>query len=248
MSTQPNFVFLHGGQHGSWCWSRLLAANESRQPPRALLLDVPGCGLKRARGHETPTLAEVVAELNAEVLAADLGPAILVGHSMAGSLMPSMAELAPELYRHLVFLSACLPRRGESVMDTMGQCLAGQDPGVVGWPVDPRSAPPLELLSAMFGPGLDGPTLHHLLQEAVQDQWPMSLATAPVPLDGHLLTQPSSYIVTLQDPILPVAWQGRFAERAAARAMYTLDAPHESFLSHPSELMALLSQIAAHGP
>lgn len=247
MSTQPSFVFLHGGQHGSWCWSQLLATNES-QPRRALLLDVPGCGLKRTRGHETPTLAEVVAELNAEVLAADLGPAILVGHSMAGSLMPSMAALAPELYSQLVFLSACLPRRGESVMDTMGQRLAGQDPGVVGWPVDPRGAPPLELLAAMFGPGLDGPTLHRLLQEAVQDQWPLSLATAPVPLDGHMLTQPSSYIVTLQDPILPVAWQGRFAERAAARAMYTLDASHESFLSHPSELMALLSQIAAHGP
>lgn len=248
MRKQPCFVFLHGGQHGSWCWSRLLATNAAQTPPRALLLDVPGCGLKRTRRHETPTLAEVVAELNAEVRAADLGPAILVGHSMAGSLMPSMAALAPELYSHLVFLSACLPRRGESVMDTMGQRLAGQDPGAVGWPVDPQSAPPLELLAAMFGPGLDGPTLQHLLHEAVQDQWPLSLATAPVPLDGHQLTQASSYIVTLQDPILPVAWQGRFAERAAARALYTLDAPHESFLSHPSELMALLSQIAAHGP
>jgi pimeloyl-ACP methyl ester carboxylesterase len=248
MSTDTAWVFLHGGQHGSWCWSRLLAQLSPQERARAVLLDVPGCGSKRERRAETPTLEEVAIELNTQVQAAALGPAILVGHSMAGSLLPSMAALEPQLYQHLVYLSACLPRRGESVLTTMGQSVAGVDPSVVGWPLDPATTAPADLMAAMFGPSLDAHTLQALLHEVAQDQWPMSLAGAPVPLEGRDVAVPSSYVVTLQDPILPVAWQGRFAERAHARALYTLDAPHETFLSHPAELAAVLQRIAAAAP
>lgn len=250
MNAPTAWVFLHGGQHGSWCWSTLLAQMSAADRSRTLLLDVPGCGLKRHRGAESPSLAEVVAELNAEVEAAGFGAGtvVLVGHSMAGSLLPSMAAAAPRLYRRLVYLSACVPRQGDSVMDTMGATLRGIDPAVVGWPMDPATTAPEALLRAMFGPGLDADTLNHLLRESVQDQWPMSLATAAMPRGGRGHDVPADFIVTLQDPILPVAWQGRFAERAGARALHLFDAPHEAFLSHPAELAALLAQIAAPEP
>jgi pimeloyl-ACP methyl ester carboxylesterase len=247
-ATATAWVFLHGGQHGSWCWSALLAQMSAADRARTLLLDVPGCGLKRQRGDESPTLAEVVAELNAEVAAAGFGPAVLVGHSMAGSLLPLMVAAAPQRYRQVVYLAACVPRPGDSVMATMGGTVRGLDPAVVGWPMDPATTAPEALLRAMFGPGLEAHTLSHLLHEAVQDHWPMSLATAALPHDGQGLSVPADYIVTLQDPILPVAWQGRFAERAGARAMHQLDAPHEAFLSHPAALAALLARMAAPEP
>ena len=154
--------------------------------------------------------------------------------------------LAPALFTHLVYVAACLPRPGDSVLGTLGSGLRGVDPAVVGWPVDPASSAPLALLQAMFAPGLDAATLQWLLAEAVQDQWPLQLAAEPVVLQRHGV--PSSYVVTLQDPILPVAWQGRFAERAGARAMPMLDAPHEVFLTHPALLAALLLALPARPP
>jgi pimeloyl-ACP methyl ester carboxylesterase len=239
MNTAPAFVFLHGGQHGSWCWARLIA--QLAPSGRALLaLDVPGCGSKRGRDTAGLTLAGVAAELNADIRAAGLESAVLVGHSMAGALMAQMASLAPTLYRHLIYVAACVPRRGESVLDTLGHSLRGVDPAVVGWPLDPQRTPPLDMLTAMFAPGLDDATLQMLLAECVQDQWPLQLAAEPVALEGRDLPVPASYVVTARDPILPVAWQGRFAERAGARAMVVIDAPHEVFLTHPAELAELL--------
>ncbi|MDB5868489.1 MAG: hypothetical protein JWP96_821 [Polaromonas sp.] len=247
MTTPSAFVFLHGGQHSSWCWDRLIThlAPTTLARQRVLALDVPGCGRKRWRAGAESTLLEVATELNAEIRAAGLGPVVLVGHSMAGSLLPHMAALAPELFRHLIYLAACVPRQGESVMDTLGSTLHGVNPGVVGWPLDPQSTSPQAMMTAMFGTGLDEATLQRLLAECAQDQWPVSLAAEPVMLDGRDLAIPSSYVVTLKDPILPVSWQGRFAERAGARAMYTMDAPHELFLSQPAELAVLLRSIAA---
>lgn len=245
MSAAPAFVFLHGGQHGSWCWGRLI--EQLAPSSRATLgLDVPGCGLKRGQDTSAQTLASVATALNAEIRAAGLGPVVLVGHSMAGALLPLMAALDPALFCHLAYLAACLPRPGDSVLATLGQTVRGLDPAVVGWPLDPLSTPPLAMLQAMFGPGLDAATLQWLLAEAVQDQWPLQLAAEPVAL--HPAVLPATYVVTLQDPILPVAWQGRFAERAGAGAMPMLDAPHEAFLTHPAALAALLLALPARPP
>ena len=246
MTTPSAFVFLHGGQHSSWCWERLIThlAPTTLARQRVLTLDVPGCGRKRWRAGAASTLLEVATELNAEIRAAKLGRVVLVGHAMAGSLLPQMAALAPDLFRHLVYLAACVPRQGESVMDTLGGTLQGVHPSVVGWPLDPQSTSPQDMMTAMFGTGLDKATLQMLLAECAQDQWPLSLAAEPVALDGRDLAVPSSYVVTLKDPILPVFWQGRFAERAGARAMYSMDAPHELFFSQPAELAGLLQAIA----
>lgn len=239
-------ALLHGGQHGSWCWERLLEHLPPACPAwdRVQLLDVPGCGRKRGQEREAPTLASVAAELHADLQANGATQVVLVGHSMAGALMPEMAALAPATYRHLIYLAACSPRRGDSVLATMGGSLRGLDTSTVGWPLAPASTPPQEMLTAMFCPGLDDATLQHVLQECVQDKWPAALARDPVAREGREVPVPASYIITARDPILPLAWQGRFAERAGARLMPTIDAPHEVFYTHPGELAALLQALA----
>tara|TARA_R110002110_G_C13470525_1_gene720964 strand:+ start:81925 stop:82575 length:651 start_codon:yes stop_codon:yes gene_type:complete len=201
-----------------------------------LALDIPGCGKKRARPAENICLSQVASELIAEVRQAGIEDAVLVGHSMAGVVMPYLADQAPGLFSHLIFVTACVPRLGESVMQTMGSGLRGLDPAVVGYPVDPATTDPFELMRAMFAPGLSDEDVQWLLQECSQDSWPMSLAVEPLAVDLCNIRVPKSYIVTAADPILPPAWQGRFAERAGAANQLTLDAAHEVFLSHPVAL------------
>ena len=239
-STNTNFVFLHGGNHGGWCWARLIESLRPHCVGHMLTLDLPGCGTKRARLAGDITLSQVASELLAEVREAGIEDAVLVGHSMAGVVMPYLAYQAEGLFSHLVFVTACVPRLGESVVQTMGSGLRGLDPAVVGYPLDPATTDPLELMRAMFAPGLSDEDVEWLLQECSQDNWPMSLALEPLSVDLRNIDVPKTYIVTAADPILPPAWQGRFAERAGVANQWTLDAAHEVFLSHPAELADVL--------
>ncbi len=238
-----HFVFLHGGNHGSWCWDRLINVLQDRFEGKMLALDVPGCGTKRTSPAPDPLgLSDLADILLNEIRQADIHSAVLVGHSMAGVVMPYLAQQAPDLFSRMIFVSSCTPRLGESVMQTMGSSVRGDDPSVVGYPLDPTTTDPLELMRAMFAPGLSGNDVDWLLQECVLDQWPMSLAMEPLAVDVTEIPIPTTYIVTEHDPILPPAWQGRFAERVGARQQFAIDAAHEVFLSHPGELASLIER------
>ena len=247
LNKNSNFVFLHGGNHGSWCWYRLIEALQSQCNGQFLALDIPGCGTKRAQPSEGISLSEVATELINEVRQAGIQQAVLVGHSMAGAVMPYLAQQAPSLFSRLVFVTACVPRLGESVMQTMGTSLRGLDPEVVGYPLDPATTDALALMRAMFAPGLSHKDVQWLLEECAHDHWPMSLAAEPLSVELHKLKIPKTYIVTERDPILPPAWQGRFAERAGAENQFSIDAAHEVFLSHPVELADAILRALGEG-
>lgn len=239
-------VFVHGGSHGSWCWDDVIAQMKcmGRKGP-LIALDVPGCGAKRDRRSEPLTLAAIAAELNAEVSSRVTGSALLVGHSMAGILLPFMVALAPAQYSEACFLAACIPRVGESVADTLGTGTQGMDPDKVGWPV-PLSDDPIAMYKAMFGPDMTQKQLDWVIEQAKRDDWPRSAATEPVDRAGFPRKTRTSYIATQRDPILPLVWQGRFAERIGAKSLYLIDTPHEPFITHPTELAELIHQICSH--
>ncbi|MBR9909318.1 MAG: alpha/beta hydrolase [Gammaproteobacteria bacterium] len=242
MRAADNFVFLHGGNHGGWCWARLMESLQQRFTGRMLALDIPGCGSKRGQQREAISLPMVADELIDDIRQAGIDQAVLVGHSMAGVVMPYLAQRAPDLFSQLLFVTTCVPRLGESIMQTMGASTRGVDATVVGYPLDPASTEPMDLMRAMFAPGLSEQDVEWLLRECSQDHWPMPLALEPLVVDMNDLPVARAYIVTEQDPILPPEWQGRFAERSGARAQYSIAAAHEVFLSHPAELAALIER------
>lgn len=239
-------VLLHGGSHGSWCWAPLLAELDRQPGPfgRLLALDMPGCGRKRGRDVADKTLASIVAELNQDIRDAGLTEIVLVGHSIAGILLPMMVAADPALFSHLIYLTTSLPREGESILSMMGTSLHGQDPEHVGWPVDPAT-PPMELFQAMFAPDLTPEQVAWLMSEVAQDVTPAAVATEPATRHGYAGRVPATYVVTLRDPILPPVWQRRFAERAGCDVIVEIDTPHEPFVSHPALLAETLREIVA---
>ena len=118
-----NFVLVHGGAHGGWCF----------QPLARVLRD---------NGHEvyTPTLTglgerahlfradvdldchidDVVAVLRYE----DLRDAILVGHSYGGAVITGAADRAPDRVAHRVYLDSMEPKDGQSMVDIAGPFMA----------------------------------------------------------------------------------------------------------------------------
>jgi pimeloyl-ACP methyl ester carboxylesterase len=231
-----DLIFMHGGYHGSWCWASLL--DELRTAPsdfgRLITLDAPGAGTKRGQDASGETIASIAHSLNDELRAAGVRVAVLIGHSLAGVLTPVMAAQDPSLFADLIFLQTVAPQEGQSMHEQMGSGLHGEDPDRLGQPFDPAGKTQAERFAAMFGVDFDDEQLRLLLAETAQDLTPPAFLDEPVTRQGY---DPgrfrTSYVVATRDPVLPPAWQRRFAERLGCARVVEIDTPHEAFISHP---------------
>lgn len=241
-----DLILLHGGNHGSWCWGPLLdeLARDGAGFGQIITLDMPGSGSKRGRDNAHLDLAAIVRELNNELRGAGVTQGVLLGHSIAGVLLPMMAVEDPSLYSQLIYLATALPDEGQSIMQLLGTGRHGEDPECVGYPLDPQTSSPQEMSLAMFGQDLSGSQLSWLLDEVAQDSTPPAVALEPATRVGYGGLLPASYIVTLRDNILPPPWQRRFAERAGAGRIIEIDTPHEPFVSHPALLAGVLRELS----
>ena len=245
MSPQ-DLVFLHGGGHGSWCWNPLFAelAKAPGRFGRRIALDVPGAGRKRGQDAGRETISSIARSLNDELRAAGVRSAALIGHSLAGVVMPRMAAEDPPLFADLVFLQTSAPLEGQTIADQMGTGLHGQDPDRVGYPVDIAKVSGADMFTALFGVDLDPDRLRWLLAETSKDATPRALVEEPVSRSGYDPTRfRTVYVLAKRDPILPPEWQRRFADRLGCAQIVEIDTPHEAFLSHPALLADTLRRL-----
>ena len=237
MTRNPAFALLHGGGQGSWVWDAC-AALLRESGARVLALDVPGCGAKRHRDTATLGVEQVADELIAEIRA--FGAVTLVGHSQAGTILPVLAQHAPEYVSRLIYLSCSAPLPGFSVIDQMGRGVHGQNRDEVGWPLDPDTFGRDAQYQLMFCNDMDAAQAAAFTARPLDENWPMAVTVAVDWHYDHLANWPSTYIVCARDGILPVAWQHRFAERLQCKRIVTIDAGHQAMLTRPAELAALL--------
>ena len=124
-------TLVHGFWHGSWCWS-LVTDQLAGRGVQSVAVDMDGHGLKsrspRSRwgrpfdpaafAVEPSPVAGVTASSAAETIVGQLKvigggePGVVVAHSMGGVVATAAAELAPELFAHLVYVAAFAPVRG----------------------------------------------------------------------------------------------------------------------------------------
>lgn len=227
------FVLLHGGAHGAWCWERLLPHLD--RPAHAL--DLPGRGAKPA-DLESLTAADLAASVVADLDAAGIERAILVGHSLAGITLPRVLDLAGERVAHAVFVACVVPREGQNVFDAIAIAdeLRPTGPNLLDE----------ERARAMFCSDMDEEqarfVLSRLCPEAVG---PM---LEPARLAGLRRPVPRSYVKLLRDATLSGEQQDEFARNAGPDcAVVELDAGHDAMVSRPRELAAVLGEIARRG-
>jgi len=211
---------------------------------QTLCLDMPGCGVKRSRDTSKETLASIVAELNSDIKNAGFKDVILIGHSIAGAILPQMAAADPSLFTHLIYVTTSSPLEGQSINQMMGTSVHGAKADEVGFPLDPVTTPREQLSLAMFAPDLDAEQLGWLMGEVAQDKTPAAVAGEGVSRTGYeAWGGKRSYVLTKRDPILPQRWQRIFAERTGCTEVVEIDTPHEPFVSHPGVLVEALKGI-----
>jgi pimeloyl-ACP methyl ester carboxylesterase len=112
-------VLVHGGFHGAWCWYKVVDQLRS-QGREVYAVDLSGAGgrvhLLTARLSQEDRIADVVGFIESR----ELEDVVLCVHSAAGMMGAAVVDRVPERLHHAVFLDACLPASGESLLDVVG--------------------------------------------------------------------------------------------------------------------------------
>jgi pimeloyl-ACP methyl ester carboxylesterase len=227
-----DFVLVHGAYHGAWCWElagRELTDRGHQVVAMDLPIDDPAAGLLDYR--------DAVLEA-----AASLEKPIVVGHSMAGAIIPLVA--ASRAVSKLVFLCAFVPWPGRS----LNQLRASE-------PVETYRLTTVEfedLGNRVWAMG-EG-TARELFFHDVPDElaaWAHNLlrpqAYAVFEEASPLRAWPevaSAYIVCAQDRALDPEWSRATARDRLGVTAIELSGGHSPFLGRPAELASALETAA----
>ncbi|MBU6266904.1 MAG: alpha/beta fold hydrolase [Sphingomonadales bacterium] len=235
-----DFVLVHGGGHGGWCWARLAplleAAGHRVWAPTLTGLAERAGELSADTGLDTH-IDDVVRVIEGE----DLRGVVLVGHSYGGMVVTGVADRVPDRLAWLTFLDAPQPRDGESlagISPGLAERIGGDEP-VCGVPV---ALTPSVAQCAMFG--LTAPAdvawaMAHLTPH------PVKAFTDALRLrdEAAMLAVPRATIdCTALLANRPAGLQARARECAR---QWQVDAPHDLMITHPAEVAACLLALAA---
>lgn len=227
MSNVKNVVLVHGGFVDGSGWL-----------PVHRLLTRDGFTVSVVQ-NPTHSLEGDVA-VTRQILDAQEGPVVLVGHSYGGAVITEAGR--HESVAALVYVAAFAPDKDESV----GTLIADPAPGA---PVPPILPPQDGFLF------LDREKFHASFAADVPAEDARFMADSQVPwgvraLEGTITeaawrTRPSWYLVAADDRMIPPPAQRAMAERAGATVSETA-ASHAVHVSRPEAVAELVKQAAAH--
>jgi pimeloyl-ACP methyl ester carboxylesterase len=234
----PAIVLVHGACSHSGCWTPTVAALAERAPDiRVVAVDLPGRG-RSSVPLAGVTVAGCVDEVVRQIEAAGVDDVVLVGHSLAGVILPSVAtRLGSRRVRRLVFLTCAVPPEGGSVVDVLRGPLRAIA-AVAARRRGPTRLPAFVAVAA-FANGMDR-SLRRIVADSLCPEagW---LIAEPVSRHGLDPTIPRTWILTRRDRGLRPAQQRRSIDNlGGVDECIELDAPHDAMISHPNDLADIL--------
>jgi pimeloyl-ACP methyl ester carboxylesterase len=236
------FVLVSGAWHGAWCWYKVVPILE-RAGHTVITPDLPSLGR-----DVTPTAEVSLAmcrDAVCEVIDAQPGPVVLVGHSRAGVVISEVAERRADRISALVYLAALLPTDGASAsgLATALSHSAAVDNMVLsadGTSVVVRAD---ALRAAFYAECSDEDVT--LARSCIRPE-PAAVFHATVTItDDRFGSVPRDYIECLRDNAIPIADQRRMQEAQPCRQTFSLDSDHSPFFSDPDELARVLADAYA---
>ena len=174
-----------------------------------------------------------------QVLDAQAGPSVLVGHSYGGAVITEAGT--HDNVSALVYIAAFAPDKGESV----NTLIADTPPGAPVPPILPPKDGLLLLDRDKFAASFAGDLPAQQAAFMADSQLPWGVGA----LDGAVSepawrVKPSCYLVARDDQMIPPPAQRAMSERAGSTVV---EAPgsHSIFLSQPDAVAALIQQAAS---
>ncbi len=232
------FVLVHGGSLGAWSWAAVVAQLQ-KLGHRALAVDLAG------RGEHPYDLDKLTLQVHIDTVARyieqrDLRDVVMVGHSMAGIVMPGVTVRMPDRIKRLVFMSALVMRDGESAMEVFRSGGLG-----IGMPRTRESMAERFRQRQLNGASRD--LQDFVMAAIVPDQ--MAVLSEPVPMkEFYALDPPTSVIVLEEDlAIHPLRFHPLFTERLNHPTMRSIKAGHGAMFTHPLECARAMVELAQEG-
>lgn len=277
-SNNVTVVLIHGAWHSAAHWGgaqRRLA----HHGVASTALDLPGHGVdaptpagylldgQPGLDTEKSAVADVTVQDGADVILAHAAAlrargrrVVVVAHSAGGGPASLAAEQAPDVFDHLVYLSAFIPagrpRFTDYITDPENACAATLpmvgDPAELGANrINPLSQDPsvVDAIRSAFYNDLPADTSDTWRQLLHPDE-PYSSLNAPVAVSAQRWGRvPRTYVRLTDDRALPPVTQDLMRAEADAvspdttATVHELAGGHSPFLTRPDELAALLAEV-----
>lgn len=225
-------ILVHGGFHGAWCWELV----EPLLEHPTISIDIPGRGTRPFTGREV-TFADCIAATLEEADAAGFERFVIVGHSMGGLTVTSVAHAAPSRVAHGVYLAALAPPVG---MNTH-QLFQLDD----SYSVDPKGFSPVPdaaTAQAMFSADLDAEAWAGYHARCVPEPNGMFLDT----IKGYDHSVPTTYVRCTRDAVVvPALSDVCIASLQPSVEVVDLASDHDAMLSHPAEVAEIINRVVA---
>jgi pimeloyl-ACP methyl ester carboxylesterase len=192
----------------------------------SVAVDLPG------RASRPADITRVTIEQAADSVAADIraavdGDLVLVGHSVAGTVLPSVAARLDGRVRHLVFIAGITGAQGRLPMESF---LAGQEE---------RVARRVESFRRKF----QGATLEDLDMRTASGIDSLNFASQPMAWAGVTDAVGRTFIRCLNDPIQSRALQDQLISNCGATEVFEIDSGHTPAEDVPEVLAGILDGI-----
>jgi pimeloyl-ACP methyl ester carboxylesterase len=226
LSTLRNVVLVHGGFVDGSGWQGVYESL-TRDGFRVSVV-------------QNPTLSlEGDAQATRQIIDAQDGPVVLVGHSYGGAVITE-AGTHPNVAA-LVYVCAFAPDQGESV----GSLIAGFPADGPQPPILPPNDGFLFLDRDKFHASFaaDLPAEQAAFMADAQVPWNVAAPAGPI-TEASWRTKPSWYLVTTEDRMIPPPAQRTMAGRIGA-TQSEVTASHSVYVSQPETVATVIAQAAA---
>lgn len=241
MSGKQTFVLIHGAWHGGWCWNEVKRRLEL-EGHTVFAPTLPG---HAERAAEQPiSLERYVSDLHSSLRLKRIENATIVGHSMAGVLLPALVNRLPGAFKTAVLVAAFVLSSGEAMTDYFleptrefyHKLLAERNDNRIALPDDVA----MRALYNRCGP--------EIARDAVSRMTPQPYAPfkekTPAGYDA-LDTLRRAVILATDDRAMPRETWMRFSERARPDAHAEVDADHMMMISNPDSFVEKLLEVSA---
>lgn len=237
-----HFVFIHGAWHGAWCWFRVQTLLEEKGHT-VRLIELPAHGIDNIDpgtiilDDYKNAVVNYLDSINEQV--------ILVGHSMAGIVISSVAEARPLKIKKLIYLAAFLLENGQSLQDIASQDTASIVP------------PNITVNQAENTIDINLDAVEEIFYEKTSKRW-LNLAKAllkteplqPFITPLNLTTQNYGsvrrfYIKTTLDKAITPSIQEMMITAEPCEDVYFINSDHSPFFTTPTVLKNKILEIAA---
>lgn len=243
---RTDFVFIHGGGRGGWCWEPTIEEmdrSEHANLGKLVALDMPGWGTKKNVPDAELTLAGYARSAVADIERKDLSNIVVVGHSFAGLTIPYIVKDIPERFKRVVFMACAVPDEEDSLRGLLGKMgkIKPDSRLRAGSPRERfKSEWDIERSSGRLGRERAEWLLAHLEKEFEMER-PMP-AMEKITRDGFAGLKPMSWVVLSQDRSMPPSWQRQFATKLGIPESEWIDlvGEHDAMISNPRGLTEIL--------